>query len=66
MHKALRFLTAPAGAHSALVTVALEKFDAGGELRLRFDGIHLVRGNGYLFADGFEADSLCRWDSSAP
>lgn len=55
---------APAGAHSAEVSVALQKNVQNDTLQVRFDGIHL--GPGYLFADGFETDSTCRWSADSP
>ena len=43
------------------IRVEIKKEEAGGTLLGNFDGIHLVPGNGYLFGDDFEGDTLCRW-----
>lgn len=59
-------VTAPADARSAHVRVQLLKETAGGNLQLRFDGLHFVLGGGFLFGDGFEAHSTCRWSTQIP
>ena len=57
---------APAGAHAARVSVTLQKNVQDDTLELRFDGVHLIAGAGFLFADRFEAGSSCRWSSESP
>jgi len=59
-------VVAPAGAHSVQVVVALQKNVGGDTLLLHFDGVHVVSGAGFLFADGFGAESTCRWSAEQP
>ena len=66
VHRARRELVAPAGSKSAVIRINLTKIEASGSLLASFDGVHLVEGNGFLFGDDLESDTLCRWSSSTP
>jgi hypothetical protein len=66
IHKRLGQLISPPTARSAQVRVTVLKSEAGGTLQTHYDGVHLVAGNGYLFGDGFECGSACRWELSPP
>ena len=66
VHKAKRDLVAPAGATSALVGAMVYKDPGAVPLDARFDGIHFVAGHGFLFGDGFESETTCRWSDEAP
>ncbi|MEO7973662.1 MAG: hypothetical protein ABIU84_08740 [Thermoanaerobaculia bacterium] len=51
---------------SLALVARLIKDQAGGSLALDFDGAYFVPGEGFLFADGFDRQSTCRWSSASP
>ncbi len=59
-------VVAPAGTQSVALRLYLLKDSATGSLDLRADSVYLVPAPGYLFADGFEIASGCRWTSEVP
>jgi hypothetical protein len=59
-------VVAPAGSQAAIVRVFLLKDSHTGALDMFFDSVYLVPEPGYLFADSFENDSLCRWSAEVP
>ncbi len=56
-------IVAPANAGSAYVSLLLHTPGASSAV-VRIDGVHLVPGHGFLFGDGYESGSLCRWSSA--
>jgi len=54
---------APASAHSAELRVTVIKEQANDVLLLRFDGVYLAPGGGFLFGDGLDTGSFCRWSA---
>ena len=59
-------LIAPSGTQSAHVGMTFEKLTGTDPLNMRLDGFQLVPGHGFLFYDGFEISSLCRWSADVP
>ena len=58
----LHFQTAPAGAASARVYIYVRQNESTqAPIVVRFDEIFFAR-SFYVFADGFEIDSFCRWN----
>jgi hypothetical protein len=57
---------APSGANGARVSVILIKDSHTSQLDLHYDRAFFGAGHGYLFGDGFESDSTCRWDLVSP
>jgi hypothetical protein len=47
--------------NSAMLVAWLTKNEAGGELRVQIDGAWVADATGFLFGDGFERASTCRW-----
>lgn len=58
-------IVSPASARSAYVSLLLQTPSFGLAV-VRVDGVHLGPGHGYLFGDGYESGSLCRWSSASP
>ncbi|MEO8197971.1 MAG: IPTL-CTERM sorting domain-containing protein [Thermoanaerobaculia bacterium] len=58
--------TTVAGAEDGSVALVarIVKDEAGGALALDFDGAFFVSAAGFLFADGFDRQSTCRWSST--
>ncbi|MEO8196113.1 MAG: hypothetical protein ABI689_05280 [Thermoanaerobaculia bacterium] len=54
------------GDGSVALVARLIKDQAGGSLTLDYDGAFFVAGAGFLFADGFDRQSTCRWSSTSP
>jgi hypothetical protein len=55
-----------ASAVSALLRIGVTKTTGAGSLVARVDGIWLYPTIGYLYADGFETESTCRWAAELP
>ncbi|MEO8277343.1 MAG: hypothetical protein ABI639_14105 [Thermoanaerobaculia bacterium] len=60
--------TTVAGAEDGSVALVarLVKDQAGGALAVDFDGAFFVPGANFLFDDGFDRQSTCRWSSESP
>ena len=58
-------LVSPPGTFTARVGVLIEQATGAQPLTLKVDGFHLQTGHGFLFHDGFELGSSCRWSSDA-
>jgi hypothetical protein len=56
---------APAGSQSVHLRLRVVKDGAGGALATRFDSVYFAAGN-YIFAEGFEVGSTCRWSLTSP
>jgi hypothetical protein len=59
-------VVAPVGANAAQVGVVLSKDSQTGVLDMHYDRVFFGPGSGYIFHDGFETDSRCRWSASEP
>lgn len=57
-------VVSPANAGSAYVSLVLHTPSSSSAV-VRIDGVHLVTGHGFLFGDGYESGSLCRWSGAS-